>query len=94
MPCSYEIAPLCRGRIPKAFGQQDDYNLMQFYKQGEQAPGVATAQELKLHFIQLRSQRITTKQQQTRAIEKLTTVGLGREHFSTVLWSGTQQPAS
>jgi ribonuclease HI len=80
-------APFAEDGISKAFGQQDDCNLMQFYKQGEQAPVVVTAQELKLHFIQLRSLRVTRNQ--TRAIEKLTTVGMGREHFSTVLWSET-----
>jgi len=71
------------------FAQQEDCNLIQYYRQGESGPVRASAQGLKDHFIQRRSQTLLAKSQSSRTVLKLTAEGMGREYLPAILWSET-----
>ena len=75
-----------RRRSP-SYIEQEDSNVIQFYKLGEPVPVRASAKELNDHFIQLRNRAVLAKP--TRTVGKLTAQGVGREYLSTVLWSET-----
>ena len=70
--------------VSKLYAAAEDKNLIQFYKEGNGQEVLATPQELKDHFIQLRSKRVLHKQ--TRTIEKMTAKGTGRHLLVHVLW--------
>jgi ribonuclease HI len=80
-------APFAEEAVSKQYTEQEDSNIIQFYKQGESGLVRASAKELKDHFIQLRNASILAKE--TRTIQKLTAPGVGREYLPIILWSET-----
>jgi ribonuclease HI len=93
-------APFAEESTSKKFDQQEDSNLIQFYKKGDSGPVQATAQELKEHFLQIRSRKVLDQAVRifesdrgevvtkvTRTVQKLTAVGVGREFLPTVVWA-------
>ena len=80
-------APFVENGVSKQFEQQEDCNLIQFYREAESAPVMASSKELKEHFISLRCPRLLQKE--SRATMKLIAAGVGREYLPHVLWSET-----
>jgi ribonuclease HI len=80
-------APFVEEAVSKLYTEQEDGNVIQFYKSGEPVPVRASAKELNDHFIQLRNTAVLAKP--TRTVGKLTAQGVGREYLPAVLWSET-----
>ena len=78
-------APFAEDGRSKLFTEQEDVNLIQFYKIGAPEPQQVSNQELKDHFISLRCRQVLKKQSGT--IKRLLAEGVGREYLPTVLWS-------
>jgi len=71
----------------RLFEMWENHNCIHYYREGENGhPARAEAAELRTHFIQLRSNEVF--QNQTRTLQKLTAVGVGRHLMYLVLWSG------
>ena len=68
----------------KLYTAAEDSNLIQFYREDNCQELLAKPQELKEHFIQLRSKCVLHKQ--TRTIWKMTAKGTGRHLLVHVLW--------
>jgi hypothetical protein len=80
-------APFVEKAVSKLYTEQEDGNVIQFYKSGEPVPVRASAKELNNHFMHLRNGAVLAKP--TRTIGKFTAQGVGREYLPTVLWSET-----
>ena len=93
-------APFAADGRSKMFWQQDDSNLLRFYRQGDAGPVQASPRELLDHFVQLRCKRFldsvtkvhvsddgSASVSTTRIVQKLTAKDVGREYLPTVLWA-------
>ena len=78
-------APFEPDSVSKVYAAAEDKNFIQFYKEGDGQEVLATPQELKDHFIQLRSKSVLCKQ--TRTIWKMIAQDTGVHLLSDVLWN-------
>ena len=77
-------APFEPESVSKQYIAAEDANLIQFFSEDKNQEVMAKPEELRDHFIQLRSMQVLCKQ--TRTTRKMTAVGVGLHLLHHVLW--------